>query len=269
MKLLDLPTELFLQILISSVAVQTLKRALRLKLVNSIADECKTIFWSSVFYQSYTYYHVISGVNRVSLDSSRLSSYATIRRVAEQLCMENGTSNEDEYSSYLVDLCRLYGERIKSPTPKFTCAERAFQQDLLAGAVYTNQISTAKRLIGEGLHPIPSSPVFGSPMNIAAFQGNDEILKSFLASDIPGEIGDKKAWAALGAVKGDHLSTLNMILDDRCGVVLIIGRIRQYIRKGLLSENLDIFKRCSELYSPNLAEKTRSTFLANVVAKGI
>ncbi|KAF4609615.1 hypothetical protein G7Y89_g15839 [Cudoniella acicularis] len=291
MKLVDLPTELFLQILTSSVAIRTLKRALRLKLVSKlfaryieeaiflsgIVDDSPSFGWSPEFYQFFTYYHATSP-RHLSSTGQVAAIYTTIRLIASQLSTENGHRNEERYTFYLSDLCLLHSKKIKGNVTKFPTPELAFQQDLFAYAAYANDLPTVTQLLKGRLDPTSCSTLFGAPLTIAGYQGHSSLLLLFLSPSVPGTPSDKKAWAAYGAVKGGHLSTLNMILsyDDESGNVSISadsgGKMRQFIYQGLQSGNLSIFKRCAEL-SPCTVDFSSRQFassrtMVNAATKG-
>ncbi len=136
--------------------------------------------------------------------------------------MEDGSSDEASRRACVEALCFFASEAMygaiqwlwpsSNTKPPTYFEEAEFDMNLLAAAVYMNHAPLVERLIAKGYDPIKDSSVFKSPIKAAARQGNNNILEILLSSVVPGDQIYKKYHAVLGATRGGHLETLDLIL---------------------------------------------------------
>ncbi|KAF4633232.1 hypothetical protein G7Y89_g4889 [Cudoniella acicularis] len=248
MNLRDCPSELFQEILQYAVEVRTLKRALRLKLVNK---------W-----------------NLPPTSPERLRDEAVIREIATQLYQELGVEDADttQCQHYLHALCKNYTStalQLRSAAWRMDRRRNTEAQDtkihLLAAAVITNKASLVAKLLAESDGAIQASSIFGSPANLAAYHGNNKILRLLMPSKSEEDLRCKIFEALRGAAIGGSLETWELILDPQWGRIELYqenvnSQLPQlplgadsYLRalmSGLSSPNKNIFARSLELLAP-------------------
>ncbi|KAI1805397.1 ankyrin [Daldinia bambusicola] len=233
MHLLDLPVELMHMVLLQAVISRGVKRALRLKLVckqfynclqpalfeSKLLDDFSVIpryrdlnfmelwyirkqYGAVGLWHSYLVYRV---QNESGTGVRRLLE---IRHLAEDLCRRT----EVGYLETVNTLCWLALERY--------VGMQGYQEDhvhdsdklnsgqsLLSVVAYLGYLPLAKQLLSEGHCPTTSSHLFPSPMQLAAWAGNIEMLKLFQEylpefENIPSEPNSWRAKTGPGSIKG-------------------------------------------------------------------
>ncbi|TVY84060.1 Ankyrin repeat domain-containing protein [Lachnellula suecica] len=194
--LLDFPAELVQKILFHMVIARGVKRALRLRLVcklfsyeiqpalfeSRLLDKFDTskilADWytqndhgASKLWHSYLAYRVHIGT------SPSQPRFLAIRQVAERVRAETGADLELTISS-LCWPALLPGTA--SGTDSVLAKQPVDQElDLLCAAAYLHLVPLARRLIQEKVSPTAESQLFSSPMRLAAWAGNSQILEMF------------------------------------------------------------------------------------------
>lgn len=243
--LLDLPVEVLHRILLFSTLFQGVQRALRLKLVCKHFKTClqSALFESRLlddfivkrtqseldfmqawyidndlavakFWQSYLLYRV-----RNERDPE-IGRFVEIRQIAEDFC---GQTNA-EYEKTIDGLCWLALERGVHYSGHRECWRDPPRPDveapnpsvhLLSAAAYFGHLPLARLLLSEGHCPTSGNGLFPSPMQLAAWAGNAEMLKLFQEhllefEEIPPRFQmDDRTWRGKtgpGAIKGAALS---------------------------------------------------------------
>ncbi|KAH6662577.1 ankyrin repeat-containing domain protein [Halenospora varia] len=250
MELLDLPVDLIHKVLLYAVISRGVIRALRLRLVcknfynclqpalfeSRLLDEfgvqerhndlrlmelwyIRKHYGAEKLWQSYLAYRV-----RNETDPG-LGRFVEIRRVAEDLCRQT----EAEYEATVNALCWLALER-GTYYPGFQegwkIGNRADEAsnpglNLLSVAAYFDYIALAKRLLSDGHCPTADNDLFPSPMQLAAWAGNADMLRLFQEhlpnfEEIPPRYYfDQKAWRGKtgpDSIKGAALrGDMNMV----------------------------------------------------------
>ncbi|KAM3065336.1 hypothetical protein ACMFMG_011540 [Clarireedia jacksonii] len=195
MPLLDLPAELLHKVLLHAVLAREVKRALRLRLVckrfcqeiqsalfeSQLLDSFYT--WkvlsdwyiendhgASKFWHSYLVYKVQSGAPQ--------RRFLDILQVAQRVCQETSA----DLVTTIENLCwpaLQEGTNPSNDNCKLENMPTDPELDLLCAAAYLNIIPLAKRLLAEGYCPSDDSVLFSSPMRLAAWAGNTQILEMF------------------------------------------------------------------------------------------
>lgn len=104
--------------------------------------------------------------------------YLDIGRVAERVCEESGA----DVGATIEALCWPALQHGTSPNSNDTLEEEhpgTSDLDFLCAAAYLNLISVAERLLQEGYSPHSNSYLFSSPMKLAAWAGNAQMLEIF------------------------------------------------------------------------------------------
>ncbi|KAF1976068.1 ankyrin, partial [Bimuria novae-zelandiae CBS 107.79] len=197
MHLFDFPEEIFSKILLHASLARGVKRALRLRLVcklfsqalppalfeSRLLDSFKTdeilSDWAiendhgaTKLWHSYLVYRVH---NEIRQPCQR--RYLDLRLVAQRVCEETGADIETTIEALCwpaLKQCTL--PYINSKLEKEPLSPNL---DLLCAAAYLNHISVAQRLLREGYSPHTETHLFLSPMELAAWAGNAQILQMF------------------------------------------------------------------------------------------
>lgn len=125
------------------------------------------------FWHSYLVYRV---QNEMSTPSSQ-RRYLDIGLVAKRVCEETGA----DVGATIETLCwpALQQGTKPSTNSKLEKEPESPDLDLLCAAAYLNFIPIAKRLLQEGHSPHSESHLFSSPMKLAAWAGNAQMLEIF------------------------------------------------------------------------------------------
>lgn len=280
MNLVDLPPELIQSILVHAVRSRGLKRALRLRLVNSVYSRLPlSVTQANVIFLEFFSSEVIQALytSKILEDLCRLPhrypplclgylqfktlgqrGYVTaprkvIRQIADRLCVENviPESSVDEIrSAYIKQLCSLAFRRNNCLSSFFQQHrtidddDNALQRHLFVAAVYTNSLSLVRRLITQGCSPWAVSSLFGLSLTAAALQGHDEILETLLATCSPHSI--RRYMALTCASEEGHFNTVELVLQPRWGSWDLgneNSRDRAALNKALNTPNLEVFRR--------------------------
>ncbi|RWA03291.1 hypothetical protein EKO27_g11814 [Xylaria grammica] len=197
-----------------------------------------------------------------------------IRQVAARIVnyRNGGRDDGDGYEALrdcVFDLCRSchtsIGHRNRPPGDDwFVDAEssmlpidehdKQFRQALLAAAAWTNEVALVREILPffrDSLHLIGPNgddrlefqPVFGYPISLAAYRGNNEIMSLLLEAvtadgrrDIE-PLGD----ALKNAIRGNQLSTVELILGPQRKPLL--GYMMNLVDGIRGTADIDIFKR--------------------------
>ncbi|PQE28625.1 multiple ankyrin repeats single kh domain protein [Rutstroemia sp. NJR-2017a BBW] len=251
MNILDLPMEIFHEVLLAAVISRGVKRALRLKLVckqfydclqpalfeSRLLDEfgCQgpplelrfTQLWyirkshgAEKLWQSYLVYRVQNETD------PEVGRFVEIRNLAEELSRRT----ETQYETTVNSLCWLaletgshypgHRERWRTSTHPTDVASNPGLY-LLSAAAYFNYIPLARQLLSDGNCPTSVNNLFPSPLQLAAWAGNADMLRLFQEhlpefEEIPSPDGfDWGLWRGKvgpGSIKGASLSgDLNII----------------------------------------------------------
>jgi len=124
------------------------------------------------FWHSYLVYRV---QNEIHQPCQR--RYLDLRLVAQRVCEETGTDLETTIDA----LCwpALKQCTIPDINSKLEKEPLSPNLDLLCAAAYLNHIPVAQRLLREGYSPHTESHLFLSPMELAAWAGNTQMLQMF------------------------------------------------------------------------------------------
>jgi hypothetical protein len=127
---------------------------------------------ASKFWHSYLVYRV---QNEIHKPSHR--RYLNIGLVAERVCEETGA----DVGATIETLCWPALQQGTNPgsNSKLEKELPSPDLDLLCAAAYLNLIPIAKRLLQEGHSPHSKSLLFSSPMKLAAWAGNAQMLEIF------------------------------------------------------------------------------------------
>ncbi|KAI9648354.1 hypothetical protein NHQ30_002987 [Ciborinia camelliae] len=149
MNIQELPAEIFSKILLQAVIVRGITRALRLRLVNTYRVQ----------------------------NSLSLPRYIGIRHVAQRVCDET----DADLIHTIEILCWPALEQSTDHNTDSNLKERPSNPDLdlLCAAAYLNLVPLAMRLIEKGVSPADKSLIFNSPMRLAAWAGNAQMLEMF------------------------------------------------------------------------------------------
>jgi len=125
------------------------------------------------FWHSYLVYRV---QNEMSTPFSQ-RRYLDIGLVAKRVCEETGA----DVGATIETLCwpALQQGTNPSTNSKLEKEPQSPDLDLLCAAAYLNLIPIAKRLLQEGHSPHSESHLFSSPMKLAAWAGNAQMLEIF------------------------------------------------------------------------------------------
>ncbi|KAI9652384.1 MAG: hypothetical protein M1829_001659 [Trizodia sp. TS-e1964] len=197
MLLFDFPAELVSKILLHAVLARGITRALRLRLVcKRFSQEIKPALFesrllddfytekvlsdwyiendhgASKFWHSYLVYRV---QNKIAKPSQR--RYLDIRLIAERVCEETGA----DVGATVETLCWPALQQSMNPSinSRLENEPPSPDLDLLCAAAYLNLIPIAKWLLLEGHSPHSKSVLFSSPMELAAWAGNAQMLEIF------------------------------------------------------------------------------------------
>jgi len=105
--------------------------------------------------------------------------FLDIRKVSERVCEESSTDRD--LVSTMETLCwpALQAAMKSSTNTKIENQPLSPELDLLCAAAYLNVIPLAKRLLQEGHCPTSESHLFPSPMRLAAWAGNVDLMVLF------------------------------------------------------------------------------------------
>ncbi|TVY36113.1 hypothetical protein LCER1_G009431, partial [Lachnellula cervina] len=202
MLLLDIPAEIVSKILVYAVLARGIKRALRLRLVckQFSQDIQHAVFESrlldyvntekvlcdryiendhgaSRFWHSYIVYRV-QNENLKPAPQPAQRRYRDIGLVAKRIWEETGADME----ATIETLCWPALQQAMTPgiVPEmYYNTEQQPDLALLCAAAYLNLIPIAKRLLQVGHSPHKESNTFSSPMKLAAWAGNAQMLEIF------------------------------------------------------------------------------------------
>ncbi|KAI9642834.1 hypothetical protein NHQ30_008567 [Ciborinia camelliae] len=250
MNLLDLPLDLIHKFLLYAVISRGVTRALRLKLVckqfynhlqpalfeSRILDDfamedrfgdlkfmelwyIRKNYGAEKLWHSYLVYRVHNETD------PEVGRFLEIRQVAEAFCHQT----EAEYETVVDSLCWLALER-GACYPGHQQGWRAWSDredeapnpglNLLSVAAFFDSSSLARRLLLAGHCPTTENLLFPTPMQLAAWAGNADMLKLFQEhlpefEDIPPRHGDNNHWRGKtgpGSIKGASISgDMNMV----------------------------------------------------------
>jgi ankyrin repeat protein len=233
-------------------------------------------------WQSYILYRVLAE------KENKPTMYTVIRRTAENLCENEGITDNTTLRAYIDALCRLATNRTSFgykrgrgggvrkrggfvvPQDRFD-DEAMWTKSLLVAAAYLGQKATVRRLLDAGYDPTDKIYLFGTATRAAAVQGNNEILELILSMPLSGPSYPRREYLAVfGAAQGGHLDTLNLILEPRWGPTLPFHQdlYLQKLRRKFHTNNPAVFDRIIELVRPDGKDKDLSTFLSQAVDHG-
>lgn len=277
---LDLPPELIHSILVHAVLLRGLKRALRLRLVNSVyaqfivhimeTNPGLLEFFSKEVVQALYTSEILEDLCRLPHRYPRLNleylqfrtlgqrGYVTpprkvIRQIADLLCVENDvpvSSAHKTREAYIKQLCSLAFRRNNclssffQESRKIDDDEQALRGHLFVAAVHTNSLSLVKRLIDQQCNPWAVSSLFGLSLTAAAIQGHDEILEVLLSTCSPLSI--RRYMALICSSEEGHMNTVELVLQPRWGPWDLgneNSRDRAALNKALNTPNPQIFRR--------------------------
>ncbi|PVH97224.1 ankyrin [Periconia macrospinosa] len=197
MHLFDFPEEMFSKIILHASLARGVKRALRLRLVCKRFSQAlpRALFESRLLdafntekilsdwviendhgatklWHSYLVYRVH---NEIRQPCQR--RYVELRLVAQRVCEETGADMETTIEA----LCwpALKQCTIPDINSKLEKEPLSPNLDLLCAAAYLNHIAVAQRLLREGYSPHTETHLFLSPMELAAWAGNTQLLQMF------------------------------------------------------------------------------------------
>jgi len=128
---------------------------------------------ASKFWHSYLVYRAHNDIHHLH------RRYVNIHEVAERVCKETGADLEVTVEA----LCWPALQQGTNPgsDSKLEKEPPDPRLDLLCAAAYLNHIPIAKQLLQEGVCPHSESHLFSSPMYLAAWAGNAQMLELFQA----------------------------------------------------------------------------------------
>ncbi|KAF2274413.1 ankyrin [Westerdykella ornata] len=215
LSLTDMPIEIFKDILIASVQLRGLKRALRLRLVNKLfsSEIAEALSVTGLIAQCYQYLNhcpwATAYVKDHLLDrrTRELPVLHIIQNSAERLAQEDGITTEPHYSSYALRLLELSGAGISPLSVRDLLArdnntKRSLSSDtnLLTAAIFTGHNQLASLLANHS--SISEQGIFGTPFEAAILAKNYDGLRLLTALRTrnghftPGEIIDLMRTAA-------------------------------------------------------------------------
>jgi len=129
--------------------------------------------------------------------------FLDIRKVSERVCEESSTNRDLVRTMETLCWPALHTARQPSTNTKIEAKPLSPDLDLLCAAAYLNLIPLAKRLLKEGHRPTSKSHLFPSPMRLAAWAGNADMMILFQES-LP-EYDEKGLRESLigAAIRGD------------------------------------------------------------------
>ncbi|KAH8680034.1 ankyrin repeat-containing domain protein [Tricladium varicosporioides] len=244
MDLLDFPVDLIHKVLFYAAISRGVKRALRLGLVCKTFYNClqpalfesrlldefgvelryhdlapmetwyiRRHYGAEKLWQSYLVYRVQSETD------PKIGRFVEIRRVAEDLCRQT----DAKYEATVNALCWLALERGACYPGYQWCWKRGYRANeapnpglnLLSAAAYFNYIALARQLLSDGHCPTRENQLFPSPIQLAAWAGNANMLRLFqehlpdFEEIPPRDFADEKNWRGKtgpDSVKGAVLS---------------------------------------------------------------
>ncbi|KAK6951889.1 hypothetical protein Daesc_006414 [Daldinia eschscholtzii] len=236
MHLLDLPVELMHMVLLEAIISRGVTRALRLKLVckqfyncfqpalfeSRVLDDFGVIplykdlkfmelwyvrkqYGAADLWHSYLVYRVL---NENDIENINVRFPVEIGRLAEHFCCQT----EAGYMKMINTLCWLALERYVETLGGWE--ERLHDgedlnlgQSLLSLAAYLGNLTLAERLLSEGHCPTVDNHLTPSPMQLATWAGNVDMLKLFQEylpdfEDISFELNSWRSKTGPGSIKG-------------------------------------------------------------------
>ncbi|KAI1209210.1 ankyrin [Annulohypoxylon truncatum] len=194
MQLLDLPVEIFYNILFFASLSRGFVRALRLRLVcRSFHHALNLALFRTqlpdrfLFFEPGSYSrwgcHSIHGVKKFWHDlvfdrvrKGDVGPFVKIRPVAEECCIRAG----GDFESTLDALCWAALECTTCNVVEgLKIIDSSMDCHLLSAAAHLGHIPLAKQLVEEGCCPFVPNTLFPAPIFLAAFTGNSEMLKLF------------------------------------------------------------------------------------------
>ncbi|KAF2687604.1 hypothetical protein K458DRAFT_167240 [Lentithecium fluviatile CBS 122367] len=246
--LLDLPVELFHNILIQAIKVRGLRRAFRLRLVNHFfaAEIIRVLNEYRLLDDCYKEVRMMGSVGvdylsrrllRTDLNLPIGARWLAIRDIAARLALEDDEAvREERYVSYVKLLCAQAAEHADlrmatvclSPTlpadnPPWCrvdpydngdICDNHWKLDLMAAAAYTNKLSIIKELGEPEDHASCSAnATFGNPSYLAALGGHHEAV-DLLFSTCSREYGPG-AWKRATLAKVCRIDSIDMAMADK------------------------------------------------------
>ncbi|KAI1755415.1 hypothetical protein F4782DRAFT_404341 [Xylaria castorea] len=276
-----LPPEIVCQIILHAVKVRGIRRAGRLRYVSKSWDVAvlDAICASGVLdgHERGCSYLPRYFAQRVMGRPRTLSRpLRVIRQVAARIVSHRnkGRDDGDSYDAFgdcVLDLCRScdisighrnmpfdddwFVDDAESPTVPVDEHDRQFRQALLAAAAWTNEVALVHKILPffrDCLHLVSPNgydqlgflrPVFGYPISLAAYRGNNEIMSLLLGAvttDGPKDLLPLGC-ALENAILGNQLSTVELVLEPQQKWV---RDYNGYLVDGIRgTADIDIFKR--------------------------
>ncbi|TGJ80745.1 hypothetical protein E0Z10_g8021 [Xylaria hypoxylon] len=248
-----LPPEIVCHIILHAVKVRGIKRAGRLRYVSKLWDAAvlDAICASGVLHghERRCSYLPRYFTKRIMGRPRTLSRpLRVIRQVAARIVSHRnqGRDDGDSYGAFrdcVLDLCRSCGKSIdlrdiyphddwfvdaKSPTLPVDEHDKQFRQALLSAAAWTNEVALVHEILPSfrdcpqlishsGYDELGFQQVFGYPISLAAYRGNNEIMSLLLGAVTTGCRGDLQplGHALKNAILGNQLSTVELILESQ------------------------------------------------------
>ncbi|KAF2964666.1 hypothetical protein GQX73_g8891 [Xylaria multiplex] len=274
-----LPPEIVRHIILHAVKVRGIKRAGRLRYVSKSWDAAvmDAICASGVLegHERHCSYLPRYFAQRVMGRTRTLPRpLCIIRQVAARIVSHrnkgrDGGDNYDGFRDCVLDLCQSCDELIghrhmylkddwfidaESPILPVDEHDKQFRQALLAAAAWTNEVALVHEILPffrdclylispSGYNQLGFMPVFGYPVSLAAYRGNNEILSLLLGAvttDGPKDL-EHLGNALTNAILGNQSSTVELILEPQQKWVHDYNMYLVYGIRG--TADIGIFKR--------------------------
>ncbi|KAI0965208.1 hypothetical protein F4678DRAFT_453354 [Xylaria arbuscula] len=275
----ELPTEIVCQIILQAVKVRGIKRAGRLRYVSKSWDAAvlDAICTSGVLegHERSCSYLPRYFTQRVMGRPPTLSRPLRVIRQAAMRIISHRDKGKDDGDSYdslrdcVLNLCRSCHSSVghrhmhleddwfvdtELPTLPVDEDDEQFCQALLAAAAWTNEVALVHEILPlvrsqphliypKDCNRLRVQPVFGYPLSLAAYRGNNEIMSLLLGAVITDSSEDliPLGNTLQNAIFGNQLSTVELILDAQQKWV---HDYNPYLIDGIKkTADLDIFKR--------------------------
>ncbi|KAI8955782.1 hypothetical protein F4801DRAFT_175731 [Xylaria longipes] len=274
-----LPPEIVCQIILHAVKVRGIKRAGRLRYVSKSWDAAvlDAICASGVLdgRERRCSYLPLYLAQRVMGRPRTLSRpLRVIRQVAARIVSHRNKGRDDgdshdAFRDCVLDLCRSCDKSIgcwrrclddnwfvdaEPPTLPVDEHDKQFLQALLAAAAWTNEVALVHEILpffhdclhlisDSGYNQLEFQPIFGAPISLAAYRGNNEIMSLLLGAvttDGPKDL-EPLGHALKDAILGNQLSTVELILEPEQKWVYDYNLYLVHGIRG--TADIDIFKR--------------------------